>query len=194
MGFFRAFRPIALDLLGTIVFVIAVWATNNVVLATLLGVAAGLARFAWMKLRGQPVGPLQYVSVLLVLVSGAATIYTHDAFFMQVKGSLVATAVAVVMLTTNWMAPYLPPIVTENIAPRVIRWSSLGWGLLVLGLAVANAIVALKFSFAVWTAYTAVVPAAVQIGGFVLQFTVFRTLVARNIRAKQAAVPAAVSS
>jgi intracellular septation protein A len=127
MGFLRAFRPILLDLLATIVFIGILWATDNTVLATLSGVAAGLVRFAWMKFRGQPVGPLQYVSVVLVIVSGTATIITHDVLFMQIKSSLVAGAVAVVMLTTNWMAPYLPPIVTENLEPKIIRWASLGW-------------------------------------------------------------------
>ncbi|MEJ0026735.1 MAG: septation protein IspZ [Rhizomicrobium sp.] len=189
MGFFRAFRPIALDLLATIVFVAILWAANDIVLATVVGVVAGLARFAWMKLKGQPVGPLQYVSVVLVIVSGAATIYTSDPHFMQIKSSLVAAAVAAVMLTTNWMAPYLPPIVTENLDAKVIRWASLGWGVLVLGLAVVNAVVALMFSLAVWTAYTAVVPAVVQIGAFAVQYAVFRILIGRNIRAKMAAAP-----
>jgi len=193
MGFFRAFRPIAFDLLATIVFVAILWATNNIVLATIVGVAAGLARFAWMKWKAQPVGPLQYVSVVLVIVSGAATIYTSDPHFMQIKSSLVAAAVAIVMLTTNWLAPYLPPIVTENLEPKIIRWTSHAWGVLVLGLAVANAFVALRYSLAVWTAYTAVVPAAVQFGGFAVHFAAFRILVRRNIRAKMAA-QAALSS
>jgi intracellular septation protein len=190
MGFLRAFRPILLDLLATIVFIVLLWATDNTVLATLSGVAAGLARFAWMKVRGQPVGPLQYVSVVLVIVSGTATIVTQDVLFMQIKSSLVAGAVAIVMLTTNWMAPYLPSIVTENIAPRIVRWTSLAWGLLVLGLAIANAVVALSFSRNVWMAYTAVVPAAVQVSAFVLQYAVFRALVRRNIRLKLATQPA----
>jgi|SRR6185437_13844629 len=190
MGFLRAFRPILLDLLATIVFIVLLWATDNTVLATLSGVAAGLARFAWMKVRGQPVGPLQYVSVVLVIVSGTATIVTQDVLFMQIKSSLVAGAVAIVMLTTNWMAPYLPSIVTENIAPRIVRWTSLAWGLLVLGLAIANAVVALDFSRDVWMAYTAVVPAAVQVSAFVLQYAVFRALVRRNIRLKLATQPA----
>lgn len=190
MGFLRAFRPILLDLLATIVFIVLLWTTDNTVLATLSGVGAGLARFAWMKVRGQPVGPLQYVSVVLVIVSGTATIVTQDVLFMQIKSSLVAGAVAIVMLTTNWMAPYLPPIVTENIAPGVIRRTSLAWGLLVLGLAIANAVVALSFSRNVWMAYTAVVPAAVQVSAFVLQYAVFRALVGRNIRAKLATQPA----
>jgi intracellular septation protein len=190
MGFLRAFRPILLDLLATIVFIVLLCATDNTVLATLSGVAAGLARFAWMKVRGQPVGPLQYVSVVLVIVSGTATIVTQDVLFMQIKSSLVAGAVAIVMLTTNWMAPYLPSIVTENIAPRIVRWTSLAWGLLVLGLAIANAVVALDFSRDVWMAYTAVVPAAVQVSAFVLQYAVFRALVRRNIRLKLATQPA----
>jgi intracellular septation protein A len=190
MGFFRAFRPIAFDFLATIVFVGVQWITGNVVLATATGVTVGLARFAWMKLRGLPVGPLQYVSVVLVVVSGTATILTHDLRFMEIKGSFVAAAVAIVMLTTNWMAPYLPPIVTENLEPWIVRWASRAWGVVIFGLAVANAVVALKFSFAVWSAFTAVVPAVVQVAAFAAQFAIFRILIRRKIRAKMAAAPA----
>ena len=191
MGFLQAFRPIALDLLATIVFVVLVWLTGDIVLATVAGVAAGIARFAVIKLKRLPVGPLQYLSVIFVLGGGIATIVTKDPIFMQIKASLVPAAVAVVMLTTNWMAPYLPPIVTENLEPRVIRITSIAWGVLILALAAANAVVAFTFSFAAWSWFAAVVPAVVQVGGFAVHFAVFRMLVWRNIRAKLATQPAA---
>src|SRR6516164_2739329 len=85
MDFLRAFKPIVLDLLATIAFVAVLWLAKSVVAATLAGVAAGLARFLWLKLRGRPVGPLQYVSVVLVIVSGTATLITSDVHFMQIK-------------------------------------------------------------------------------------------------------------
>src|SRR5256885_597557 len=73
MHFLRAFKPIALDLIATIFFVAVYWgsqkagltAQSAIILATAMGVLAGIARFAWMKLRKQPVGPLQYLAIVL---------------------------------------------------------------------------------------------------------------------------------
>ena len=186
MEFLQAFRPIALDLLATIVFVAVLYFTGNVILATVVGIAAGLARFVWLKIKRRPVGPLQYVSVALVIISGTATILTNNALFMEIKPSLVGIAVAGVMLSTNWMAPYLPPVVTDNLAPSVIRWTSLLWGALQLALATANAIIAIRFN-ALWPAYAAFVPSSANVLAFVLQYVLFRQMIARRIRAREAA-------
>jgi intracellular septation protein len=186
MGFLQAFRPIVLDLLATIVFVIILELTGNVVLATLFGIAAGLARFVWLKWRRRPVGPLQYVSVALVIMSGAATIATNNAFFMEVKPSLVGLAVAGVMMSTNWMAPYLPPMVTDNLEPSVIRWTGRLWGVLQLALAVVNAVVASRFKD-FWPAYAAFVPGIANVLAFVVHYLVFRAMIRRRIRAREAA-------
>jgi intracellular septation protein len=186
MGFLQAFRPIALDLLATIVFVAVLYFTGNVIIATVVGIAAGLARFVWLKIKRRPVGPLQYVSVVLVIISGTATIITNNALFMEIKPSLVGIAVAGVMLSTNWMAPYLPPMVTDNLEPAVIRWTSLLWGALQLALATANAVIAIRFN-SLWPAYAAFVPSSANVLAFVLQYVVYRQMIGRRIRAREAA-------
>jgi intracellular septation protein A len=88
------------------------------------------------------------------------------------------------------MAPYLPKIVTENIARSVIVWASRSWGILLIALAIANAVVAFGFSIDVWVWYASIVPTVAQLSAFVLQYAIFRLLVRRNIRAKQSAQPA----
>ena len=120
MQFLQAFKPLGLDLLATIFFVTVFWLTGDVVMATALGVIAGVARFVYIKFKKQPVGPLQYLSVVLVVVTGVTTIITKDPHFVMIKSSLISLAVASVMLSTNWMAPYLPRIVTDNIDRSVI--------------------------------------------------------------------------
>ena len=190
MNFLQAFKPIGLDLLATIVFVMTFWLTGNIVLATGTAVAAGVARFAYIKVRKQPVGPLQYVSVILVIVTGVTTIITKDPHFIMIKSSLISLAVAGVMLRTNWMEPYLPPIVKDNLDQRIILWTSRGWGLLLVALAIANAVVALEFSTNIWAWYASIVPATVQVLAFAVQYVIFRTLIRRNIRARMAAQPA----
>lgn len=187
MQFLQAFKPIGLDLLATIFFVTVFWLSGNIILATALGVVAGVVRFAYIKIRRQPVGPLQYLSVVLVIVAGVTTIITKDPHFVMIKSSLISLAVAGVMLSTNWMAPYLPPIVTNNIDRRVIAWTSKGWGILQVVLALTNAFVAFRFSTNVWAWYASTVPTSMQLLAFVAQYGMFRVLVRRNIRARMTA-------
>jgi intracellular septation protein A len=104
----------------------------------------------------------------------------------MIKSSLITLAVAGVMLSTNWMAPYLPPIVTDNINRKVIVWTSRSWGILQIVLAVANAFVALTFSTNVWAWYASIVPSSVLVLAFSAQYAIFRILVGRNIRARMA--------
>jgi intracellular septation protein len=186
MHFFRAFKPIALDLIATIFFAVLFWATGNILLATIVGVAVGVGRFIYLKVKNLPIGPLQYLSVVLVIVAGVTTLITNNPQFMMIKSSVVTAAVGVVMLTTNWMAPYLPPIVTENLEKRVILVASRGWGVLQIVLAAANAFIALNYSVAIWTLYTSFVPTTATVATFVLQYVVFRTLIHRSIVAKSA--------
>jgi intracellular septation protein A len=105
---------------------------------------------------------------------------------VRIKSSLSSRAVAGVMLSTNWLAPYLPPIVTENIDRKIIVWTSRGWGILQIVLAIANAFVALTFSTNVWAWYASIVPTSALVLAFALQYAIFRVLVGRNIRARMA--------
>ncbi len=183
MDFLRAFKPIVFDLISTIVFVTVLWLTNNVVLATVAGIAIGVARFVWMKVRGQTIGPLQYLSIALVLVTGITTIVTANPIFVMLKSSLAGFAVAGVMLTSNWMAPYLPPAARDNLDPRVVWWSSKLWGVLFVVLGAVNAFIAIVYGLKTWTWFAAFVPATVHVSAFVLQYIVFRSLIRRRIRA-----------
>ncbi|MGZ5998199.1 MAG: intracellular septation protein, partial [Rhizomicrobium sp.] len=64
------------------------------------------------------------------------------------------------------------------------------WGILLVVLAVANAVVALEFSTNVWAWYASLVPASAQLLAFLVQYAIFRTLIRRNIRARLATQPA----
>lgn len=186
MYFLQAFRPIGFDLLATIFFVALFWLSGDILLATAAGVAAGLARFAYIKYRRQPVGPLQYVSLILVVVAGITTLITKDPHFVMIKSSVISLAVAAVMLRTNWMEPYLPPIVRNNLNQNVIVWASRGWGYLLITLAITNAVVALTFSTNIWAWYASLVPISAQLLAFLVQYLIFRNLIGRAIRARMA--------
>src|SRR4051812_24150776 len=108
-----AVRPLALDLISTLVFVSLSALTHDIFLATGVAVAVGAVRVAWLKLRGEPVNALQWMSLGLVVVTGGATFLTKDPRFMMAKPSVVYVLVAVSMMQRGWMLPYMPPKARE---------------------------------------------------------------------------------
>ena len=210
MHFLRAVTPIFRDLLSTILFVSLFWLTNNIYVATAFGIALGVTQTLWMRLTGRPVGPLQWVSLVLVTVFGTTTIVKHDPFYIMMKPTMVWLAVGAVMLRRDWMAPYLPPIVTENLGDRLIVRAGYAWAALMFVLAALNLIVAFmttptflslyvvvapvgaqfvartitpKF----WSVYALVGPAIGQSALLATQYFMFRRHVIDSIRARAAA-------
>jgi intracellular septation protein len=105
-----AARPLVNDLLSSIVLMVLLALKVDVRIAALAASSVGLAQFAWMKFRGRPIAPLQYMAVILVLVSCAATFVTRDPRFVMMKPTVVYLVVATVMLQRGWMLRYIPPI------------------------------------------------------------------------------------
>ena len=177
-----AIRPLALDLMSTLVFVALSALTHNVLLATGVAVAAGSARVAWQLSRREHVNAMQWLSLALVVVAGAATFWTHNPRFMMAKPSVVYVLVGVAMLERGWMLPYLPPPAREHLHDDVmIRWGYV-WAGLMFFTAVLNAVVALSASLAVWSAFIAIFPAASKIGLFAVQYLSVRAQAMRNAR------------
>ncbi len=105
---FNAAKGLLSDMASTIAFVILVAATKNVVVAVVAAIALGVAQMAWQLARRQKIDLMQGMSLFLVIVSGIATLLTHDPRFVLVKPSLIYFAVGVVMLRPGWMVRYLP--------------------------------------------------------------------------------------
>lgn len=177
-----AIRPLAMDLLSTLVFVALSALTHNVFLATGIAVAAGAARVAWQLSRGEHVNAMQWLSLALVAVAGAATFFTHNPRFMMVKPSVIYVLVGVAMLERGWMLPYLPQAAREHLHEDVmIRWGYV-WAGLMFFTSVLNAGVALTASLAVWSAFIAIFPAASKIALFAVHYLSIRALAIRNAR------------
>ena len=182
-----AARPLALDLLSTLVFVALSALTHDVLLATGVAIAAGAARVVWLKLRGEPVNALQWLSLALVMVTGAATFLTKDPRFMMAKPSVVYLVVGVAMLQRGWMLPYVPPAGREHLEDAVM----IGWGYVWAGLmfltAALNAAFALGTSLAAWSLFIAVFPLASKLALFAVTYLSVRAKAIRNVRRAQAA-------
>ncbi|MBI1330872.1 MAG: intracellular septation protein [Alphaproteobacteria bacterium] len=184
MFLLKALRPLASDFLSTIVFIAFYVALDNIIWATLAGIATGIGQFVYFRARSRKIEPMQWMSLFLVIVLGTATLLTHDARFVMVKPSIGAFAIGCVMLRGNWMARYLPSIVTENLSPLVPRIWGYVWALSLFALSFANLAVAFLLGPKIWAWYTAFVPISVQLGLFALQYISMRVMVRRAIRAK----------
>ncbi|MDE2182860.1 MAG: septation protein IspZ [Alphaproteobacteria bacterium] len=188
MAFLRALVPILRDLLSTLVFVGLFWISGDIFLAAALGIALGISQTLWMRLAKRPIGALQWISLFLVTVFGMTTIVTRNPHFIMVKPTLVWLCVGGMMLRRDWMAPYLPPVVTENLEDRHIVRAGYAWAALMFALAVMNLLVAFMASPRFWSVYALVGPAVAQIALLAALYFKFR----KQIRARTAsAAPAA---
>ena len=187
LNLLRAFRPIASDFLSTIIFIVAYDLTGSLTWGVGAGIGTALVQTAAMKWRARRIEAMQWASLALVLVLGTASLLTRDAHFIMVKPTIAAFAIATVMLRPGWMGRYLPPIVTDNVSPRLpLVWGYI-WSAAIFALGVANLIVAFAFGPKVWATYTAVVPIAVQLSLFLLQYAMIRHAVVHTIRSRAAA-------
>jgi intracellular septation protein len=74
-----------------------------VLLATVVVIGATLAQVTWLKLRGRKVDTMLWVSLVLVVVLGGATIYFHNETFIKWKPSMLYWAMGL----SFWLSPLL---------------------------------------------------------------------------------------
>src|SRR5450631_1628408 len=106
---FEAGKLLLLDMASTFFFLVLFLLTHNIALAVALGMALGIAQIGWQFARHKPIDTMQWMSLFLVLGSGAATLITRDPRFVMVKPSVIYLIVGIVMLRRGWMNRYLPP-------------------------------------------------------------------------------------
>ena len=99
----NSIRPIALDMASTLFFAAVFVITRSLIAATLIGIAVGIGQVAWLRLRRRNIGALQWASVGLVVVMGAAAILTHDPRLVMIKPTIIYTVVAASMLQPGWI-------------------------------------------------------------------------------------------
>jgi len=164
----QAGRVLAMDLASTILFGVLLIATHNLLLAVGLGMVLGVGQIGWQYARKQPIGSLQILSVVLVLVSGTATFFTKDPTFVMLKPSIIYAVVGLTMLKRGWMNRYLP----ERAAPVADVATAFGyaWAGLMFATAVLNLILAPSLDPATWALLWLVSGVASKVGLFLIQY------------------------
>ena len=169
------------DLASTIVFLIVLLATKNLMLAVALGVGLGVAQIGWMMARKQKIDTMQWLSIGLVVVSGAATMLTADPRFVMLKPAIIYCIVGAYMLKPGWMTRYLPPIAQQTVAD--LAWSfGFVWAGLMFFSAVLNIVLAMMLDPIAWSAVMSVWGLASKAVLFVGQYVIMKTTAIRRVR------------
>jgi intracellular septation protein len=184
----QALRQLINDFLSAIFFFAVYSLTGSIVAGTAIAIAVGAAQFIRLKRARQAIEPMQWMSLGLVLVLGAATLLTQSPRFMMLKPSFVHFAIAAVMLRRGWMTRYLPPIVHENVPETVIVGAGYAWAGLMAGLGVANGVIATQLDIRVWAWFISFGAIGAKLTALLLQYAVFRILVTRKLRRTRAAI------
>jgi len=180
-----AARPLFLDFLGAIVFAVLLASGVDVTTAALAGVFTTVAQVTLQLVRRKPVAPLQWLSLALVVTSGAATLITHDPRFLMAKPSVIYAVVGVVMLKRGWMLRYVPPIAAGHLTD-VLTVFGYVWAGLMFATGAANAVVAVGWP-QWWPAFIAVVPLSSKAALFAIHYVWGRAVAKRRIVAAREA-------
>lgn len=174
------------DLLAGILFLLVYSLTRNLPAAIVVSATASVAVIGWRLSRREPVSGLQWLTLVLVVTMGGASLITHDPRFVMVKPSIVQAAVAATMLEPGWLKRYLPAERQAQIPPRAILIAGYVYAVAVFGMAGANLAVAFLFRPDVWAAYNAVAPPAGFTALGLGMYLSFRHIVRARLRAAPA--------
>ena len=186
-------RLLITDLASTILFLVVLLATKDLMLAVGLGVGLGVVQIVWMKARRQPIDTMQWLSIGLVVVSGIATMLTNDARFVMLKPTVIYCIVGAYMLKPGWLNRYLPPIAVQ-IVPDIAWWFGFVWAGLMFASAALNIVLALTLDPVSWSATMSIWGIASKVALFLIQYVTMRSIGVRRGRAAAAAATASAST
>jgi intracellular septation protein A len=175
-----------MDLASTIMFFGVYAITENIILAVLLGVACAVAQIGWQLLRRKPVDTLQWISLVVVIASGSATLITSNPVFVMLKPSLIYLAVGAAMLKRGWMNRYLPPRALEFVPDWAITFGYVWAGLMFFS-AGLNMVLALTLSVAAWGTVMSIWGIASKTLLSFASFGIMKTIGRRRVYARTAA-------
>jgi intracellular septation protein A len=178
-----------LDLASTLFFLAVYALTRNVVLSVSLGIALASAQIGWRLLHRQRVDALQWVSLVIIVMSGSATLLTHNPVFVMLKPSAIYVLVGSAMLQRGWILRYLPPRALEWVPDLAIGFGYVWAGLMFFSAAL-NLVLATHTSVLVWGSVMSVWGIASKAVLFFLQYGVMRIVGKRRYLAQTGGAPA----
>jgi intracellular septation protein len=151
-----------LDLLPVLAFFIA-YRLRGIYVATAVLMAGMLLLLVLTRLRGRRISVLMWVSAILVLLLGAATLILHDPVFLKWKPTVYFWVMAVAFLGSGWIGrvPLAQALLQSALpdAGSVGRpaWLKLNiaWALFFTALGALNLYVAYQLTESTWVSFKA---------------------------------------
>jgi intracellular septation protein len=179
------FVRLGTDFLSTILFAAVYFLTDNIALATGIGIAGAVGQVIHARVTGKELGFMTWASLGLVIVLGTATLVTNDPRFVLAKPSIAHFAIGAVMLKRGWMLRYVPPIVAETI-PEYVTIAGFSWAFLMFALGLGTIAVAMTGDIKLWAIYVSFVAVGAKVAAFAIQYVAFRLLIVSRLRARAA--------
>ncbi|MCO6508232.1 MAG: septation protein A [Snodgrassella sp.] len=144
------------EFLVVILFFATYALTKNIILATEVAIIAGIIQAAWCLFKYRRLQTMQWVSLLLVVVMGGATIIFKDPRFIKWKPTILFWLMAIGLLGSQICNKnVLKSTIGKEITLPETIWRKLtyAWVICLLCLGALNLWVFLNFSEQIWVNY-----------------------------------------
>ncbi|OJZ18916.1 MAG: septation protein A [Thiobacillus sp. 65-29] len=125
----------------------------GIYLATVLAIVASFGQIAWVKLRGQVIETMMWVSLGLIVVFGGATLWLHDESFIKWKPTVLYWIFAgIIFGAAAFGRNVIKSLMQAQMELPDPAWSRLNasWGGFFAFMGLANLFVAFNFSTDTW--------------------------------------------
>lgn len=141
------------DLFPILLF-FAAFKLADIYVATGVAILATIGQIAWLKLRGKPVEPMQWASLVIIVVFGGLTLLFHDETFIKWKPTVLYALFAAALLIAPRVTgknPLRAMMGAQLKLPDPIwRRLTFAWVAFFAAMGVANIVVAYSFPLDVW--------------------------------------------
>jgi len=141
------------DLFPVILFFVA-YKVAGVYTATTVAIVATFLQIGWVRLKGRKIEPALWLSLVVIVVFGGATLFLHDETFIKWKPTVLYVLFAVGLLSAERLFGKNPmrALMGSQISLPDALWRRLtvAWAGFFAGLAVLNLYVAQHFSTDTW--------------------------------------------
>ncbi len=125
----------------------------GIYLATVLAIVASFGQIAWVKLRGQAIETMMWVSLGLIVVFGGATLWLHDESFIKWKPTVLYWIFSgIIFGAAAFGRNVIKSLMQTQMELPDPAWSRLNasWGSFFAFMGLANLFVAFNFSTDTW--------------------------------------------
>lgn len=133
------------------------WTEQPMLMATAVAIAASFVQIGWLLLRKKKIDTMLWVSLAIICVFGGATLYFHDATFIQWKPTILYWMIALVLggahLLTGRNLIRAAMEARIKLPNRVWKTLNLVWILFFVVLGLANIVAMHNLSCSNWVTF-----------------------------------------